>query len=321
MRSAHMASNASNDAKQQAKAKGRSVAPAKKSRAVTKQSTKKNGLVGWISIGAVLVLVAVIAIVGLASSSSSASYTWTKAPTVVAATLTGLPASSYDVNTSAPGVPESTFLTTKNQPLEKAANPNGAVLPLVLYNGAEFCPYCAAERWAIVASLSRFGTFSALGITKSSSIDTYPNTNTLTFYKVKYVSPYITFQSIEGFTNIPSGTFYKPLQAATKRQQYLINKYDNPPFVPAAQAQSYPWINFGNQILMPGPTYDPSYLQGLTWTQIVQLLNDPTNAVSQQILVSSNYISASVCHIDGGLPTSVCTSAGVKAAAAGIGLK
>ena len=94
-----MASNASNDAKQQAKAKGRSVAPAKKSRAVTKQSTKKNGLVGWISIGAVLVLVAVIAIVGLVSSSSSASYTWTKAPTVVAATLTGLPASSYDVNT------------------------------------------------------------------------------------------------------------------------------------------------------------------------------------------------------------------------------
>jgi len=43
--------------------------------------------------------------------------------------------------------------------------------------------------------------------------------------------------------------------------------------------------------------------------------------VSQQILVSSNYISASVCHIDGEMPASVCTSAGVKAAAAGIGLK
>lgn len=310
-----------NQAKQQARAKGRTVAPAKKSRAITKQSSKRSTNVGWIGVGLAIVLIAVLAIVGLMASNSSATYTWKAAPATVTSAITQLPASAYDASTAIAGVPETDFLPTTGQPVEKAANPNGAVLPLVLYNGAEFCPYCAAERWAVVASLSRFGTFSDLGVTHSSSLDKYPNTNTLTFYKAKFVSKYVTFQAIEGFTNIPSGTFYKPLQSATKRQAALIDKYDNPPFVASAQAQSYPWIDYANQVIMPGPTYDPSYLQGLTWTQIAQAVGDPTNVVGQQILVSSNYISASVCHIDGQQPTSVCASVGVKAAAKAIGFK
>jgi hypothetical protein len=48
--------------------------------------------------------------------------------------------------------------------------------PLIVYIGAEYCPYCAAERWAMVVALSRFGTFSNLGQTHSSSTDVYPNT-------------------------------------------------------------------------------------------------------------------------------------------------
>ena len=31
--------------------------------------------------------------------------------------------------------------------------------PEMLYIGAEYCPYCAAERWAMIVALSRFGTF------------------------------------------------------------------------------------------------------------------------------------------------------------------
>src|SRR4051812_39000218 len=31
--------------------------------------------------------------------------------------------------------------------------------PLILYVGAEYCPFCAAERWSLVQALSRFGTF------------------------------------------------------------------------------------------------------------------------------------------------------------------
>ena len=48
--------------------------------------------------------------------------------------------------------------------------------PSVLYIGAEYCPYCATERWAMVAALSRFGTFSGLRGIKSAATDAYPNT-------------------------------------------------------------------------------------------------------------------------------------------------
>ena len=43
--------------------------------------------------------------------------------------------------------------------------------PGVLYIGAEYCPFCATERWAMVNALGRFGTFSGLKITNSSTTD------------------------------------------------------------------------------------------------------------------------------------------------------
>src|SRR5262249_51899067 len=43
--------------------------------------------------------------------------------------------------------------------------------PLVLYVGAEYCPFCAAQRWAVVVALSRFGTFDGLKLTTSAADD------------------------------------------------------------------------------------------------------------------------------------------------------
>jgi thiol-disulfide isomerase/thioredoxin len=34
---------------------------------------------------------------------------------------------------------------------------------LVFFMGAEYCPYCAAERWAIVRALQRFGRWMNAG--------------------------------------------------------------------------------------------------------------------------------------------------------------
>src|SRR5438874_585634 len=55
--------------------------------------------------------------------------------------------------------------------------------PEVLYIGDEYCPYCAAERWAMAVALSKFGTFTGLRGIRSSSSDAFPSTPTLTFYK------------------------------------------------------------------------------------------------------------------------------------------
>ena len=41
--------------------------------------------------------------------------------------------------------------------------------PEILYIGAEYCPFCAAERWSMIIALSRFGTFSNLHFMTSSA--------------------------------------------------------------------------------------------------------------------------------------------------------
>ena len=58
----------------------------------------------------------------------------------------------------------------------RRSRPDGK--PEVLFIGAEYCPFCAAQRWAMVNALSRFGTFTGLTTTHSSSTDTDPNTPT-----------------------------------------------------------------------------------------------------------------------------------------------
>ena len=66
---------------------------------------------------------------------------------------------------------------TGETPLEKNN------LPRIIYVGADFCPFCAAERWALVIALSKFGTFNVLHYMTSSASDVYPSTPTFTFYK------------------------------------------------------------------------------------------------------------------------------------------
>src|SRR6266542_1300741 len=76
-----------------------------------------------------------------------------------------------------------------------------AGLPRVVYVGAEYCPYCAAERWPVVIALSRFGSFSNLGLAHSSSTDAFPNTSTFTFHGATYHSQYLGFDGIETETS------------------------------------------------------------------------------------------------------------------------
>ena len=81
--------------------------------------------------------------------------------------------------------------------------------PEMLYMGAEYCPYCAAERWAMIQALSRFGTFSGLSTSHSAAAngagqaEPYPNTPTFTFHGSSYTSKYLTFTPVETQTNIP----------------------------------------------------------------------------------------------------------------------
>ena len=95
--------------------------------------------------------------------------------------------------------------------------------PEITYIGAEYCPYCAAERWALAVALTRFGTFSDLSGTHSSGADVYPDTQTLSFYGSSYSSPYVDFQAVEEATNQQVGGTYQTLQTPTAAESSLLS--------------------------------------------------------------------------------------------------
>jgi len=97
--------------------------------------------------------------------------------------ITGLPASEF--NAVGQGTANNLIKPVKGTALTGATGK-----PEVLYIGAEYCPYCAAERWALIVALGRFGTFSGLQTTTSSSTDIYPNTPTFTFRGATYTSDF-----------------------------------------------------------------------------------------------------------------------------------
>jgi hypothetical protein len=192
--------------------------------------------------------------------------------------------------------------------------------PRVLYVGAEYCPFCAAERWAVAAALARFGSFANLGATSSASApEVYPNTATLSFHGSTYTSTYLSFTAYEETTNQRQGNGYKPLDTISAADKALVTKYDNQPYVSADSAGAIPFVDIGGKYIISGASYDPQVLQGKTHEQIAQALSDPTSAIAKAIDGSANVITAALCQLTTDQPAAVCSSAGVKAGAAKLG--
>ena len=153
----------------------------------------------------------------------------------------------------------------KGQPPLTDKNSAGKTVPEILYVGAEYCPYCAAQRWSTIVALSRFGTWSDLGNMTSYAHDEYPNTPTFTFVKAKYTSPYIAFTSVEEYTNYLNAakSYYQTLQKPTAAQVKLVEKYDTPKYITglsSSDGNPIPFMTFDNKFLVSGASYSPDTL-------------------------------------------------------------
>jgi Domain of unknown function (DUF929) len=188
--------------------------------------------------------------------------------------------------------------------------------PEMLYVGAEYCPYCAAERWSMIVALSRFGTFSGLKPTHSAAkngagtAEPYPNTATWTFHGSSFTSQYLTFTPVEVQTNIPDTTNggYTTLETMTSAQNAVFSKYDAPPFVPSGNNGSFPFVDFGNKYIIAGASYNPQVLANMTWSQIAAALSKPSSPVAMGINGTANYMTAAICKLTNNQPASACTS-------------
>jgi hypothetical protein len=271
-----------------------------------------------IASGSIVAVVAiVVAFIVIKANNKPAASTSSNGPTgsslaSVVSNVTSVPASTLDKIGSGSGQVTSKPATISGG---TALTANGK--PEMLYMGAVYCPYCAAERWAMIVALSRFGTFSGLATTHSASVngagesEPYPNTPTWTFHNASFTSQYLTFTPVEMQTNIPdksTGT-YTNLETPTKAQQALLNKYDVPPYVPSGSQGAIPFVDFGNKYLIAGASYNPQVLSGLSWATIASDLKNPDSQVAKSIGGTANYMTAAICKLTGNQPASACTSA------------
>ena len=209
------------------------------------------------------------------------------------ATITSLPTSELD----AIGLGSA---NNRIQRVSGSALTGSTGKPEVFYMGAEYCPYCAAQRWPMIIALSRFGTFSGLKTTSSSSTDVYPNTPTFTFHGSTFTSQYVDFRSVE-----TSDRNQNPLESPTSADQGLVSAYDS--------GGSIPFVDFGNRYAFSGSTYVPDILAGMGWQDVAIALQQQDSTQAKAIVGSANLTTAAICKLTSDQPAAVCTSSAIQA--------
>ena len=265
-----------------------------------KQAKQQNPML--LAIGGIVgVLVVIAALVGakLLQSSPKPAKRTGLAPASVVHDVSTVPAATFNTIGAVKGIGGMSRIG--GTPLEQGGK------PLVVYIGAEYCPFCAAERWPLVAALSRFGTFTHLGATHSATNDVYPNTPTFSFKNATYASKYLALQTVELYGNRPVNGKYPPLQRPTAQQNALIQKHD--------PKGTIPFIYLGNYLQLDA-SYNPQILAGMSMQQVAHAMRDTNTDQSIAILGTANQITAALCAQTGGQPGNVCSTPGVTAAAA-----
>lgn len=245
-----------------------------------------------IGIATVAVLAVVGVIVGIAASGGknagnvgSTKTIATQLASVSDASLNSAGTSGLNPQYATAGVPSK----VTGPPLTSGGKPE------LLYIGAEFCPYCAGERWAMAIALDKFGTLKGFDLSHSGTTD--GDLSTLTFRNATYSSPDLAFTPVEA-----QDRNHKTIANPTSAQTALWEKYTgNPP--------GYPFLDFGGKYVATDPTYDPFAVLGkLTAAQIAKdIKTDPTGDVAKPILTNANYITAAICGMTNNKP-SACTA-------------
>jgi len=286
---------------------GNKPRPGGRPAAVPAKRTVSGAMLAWGAVGLVVVIIVVLVVVKTVSgngATSSSHQAVLPASATLVKQVTTVPASVFDtVGTNIPPA----FAGT--QPIVISGQPpltlNGKT-PSMMYFGAEYCPFCAAERWSMVYWLSQFGTFKGLSEIKSSSTDVYPNTNSFTFYKTSYTSSVVDFAGFEILDRSQN-----KLMTASTLAQNLFTKYDTPPYT--TQAAGFPFIDIGGLYVLYSTSFTPNILKNLSWDQIASKLSNPNDPVTMAIVGNANIMTAATCIATGDVPASVCSSSTIKA--------
>ena len=294
----------SNAAKRRAEQnRARETAAAMRAQQQAAERRRKAIVAGAVVVAVIVVAVGIIALGANHTKKKNAAIPVRQPlPAGVLTDVTGVPQSTLDaigvgtastVNSPSSGVFSVPASVKPARPMLTAGGK-----PQIIYLGAEYCPYCAAQRWSVVQALSRFGTFTGLQATQSSSTDVYPNTHTLSFYGSSYSSPYIVFTTIEQQDRLKN-----TLENVPAAVQDRVNLWDTNGYIP--------FMDFADQFTLNGAGYSPQVLAGKTWNQIASAMQDPTSPIAKAADGNANLLTAAVCRITHNRPMNVCSSKAV----------
>jgi hypothetical protein len=274
-------------------------------RTSARRARRRRLLTAAAPIAVVAVVVAVLVGVKLGNGSDARSGAPAAAAneTVVRA-VTAVPASALD----AVGIGSATrALTAVTGPALAAGGK-----PRILYIGAEYCPFCAAQRWPLIVALSRFGTWTGLGQTTSAGApEVYPNTPTFSFHGAGYTSELLAFTGVETESNQVRDGRYAPLDTPAGEDVTQLRRHD--------PEGSIPYLDLGGRWISVGASYRVEVLAGKTHQQIATALSEPSSPIARAVDGAANMLTAGLCQLTGGAPTQVCTAPGVTAAASMVG--
>ena len=264
-------------------------------------------MIAGATVGVVAIVVIALVIAALQGGTDVTGQSPTALDQATFAKVTSVPAASLD--TVGAGASDNPPKTIDAPALTKDGKPR------VLYVGAEYCPYCATERWPLVVALSRFGTWNNLSASFSAPApEVNPNTATVSFHGATYSSQYVSFTGYETSTNKQTNGQWGKLDTLEGEDLALFQKFNAPPYVQSSGA--IPWINLGGTSIQAGASYNSAVILNKTQAEIATALADPTTDIAKGVNGAANVLTAQICKSTNQQPTAVCTAPGVVAAAA-----
>lgn len=154
---------------------------------------------------------------------------------------------------------------------------------LVYFMGAGFCPFSAAERWAIVKALERFGKWDGLAEDKSAGHDEkYLNIPTFNLAQAKFEGEAVEFMGKE-----TADLNFEPLQELDEKDYEIPDIY-NPD-------QMIPFLLVDGQYMQVGAGFTPELIQEMSHDAVRTELDNPNSAIGKAMREEIDDISALLC--------------------------
>jgi thiol-disulfide isomerase/thioredoxin len=261
-------------------------------------SNNRHSRWAWAGLGMVALVIVAVVVVFLTRGNGGDGSSEAVATTASASVPAGTQAAGTQPPASAASAALGQVRRESGEPLVEAGK------PVVFFMGAEWCPFCASERWALVQATSRFGKWSGLGeLLSRSGQDYFPPLPTYDLTRATYTSPYIELRHKELAT--VSG---EPLQKLDSFEEGLVDEYDtrgSVPFLFASGADGRYTVELG---------FSPTLLEGRDYAELHREVatGAPTPGV-EAIDGQTEAITALICKLDRQQPASVCATGSIPA--------